>query len=683
MRLPFRQIHMDFHTSPDIENVAAAFDPEEFARTLEEARVESVTCFARCHHGYLYYDSKAFSERVHPRLANRNLLRDQIVACHKRGIKVPIYTTVQFDHFTARQHPEWLAVTEHGRPFGLFANENGEYLGAGPFDAGFYRRLCINTPYRDLLKDMVSDILETLPIDGLFLDIVWETDCCCESCKDGMERRGFDPLKLSDRRAFNLLVINGFIKEMTSHIRSLRADCSIYYNNGAVRPGNRDGLEGFTHLELDCLPGARPDGYMMFKTTALFARTLGLECVGQTGRFHTDWGDLHSFKNKEALEYECNHSLAIGAKCSIGDQLDPSGRVDKRVYSLIGSIYSEVEMKEPWCRNAQPLAEIGVLSTVEFDRGQDSLIGAVRVLQEGGHQIDILDSRSDFSQYKVLVMPDSIPFDAPLAAKVERYISNGGAMIASFESGMDRNSENFTTPTMGVRLNGNGPVDRYGNTVRGRIFSNSDYADYIIPVGAIGAGLPATDHVMYMKGTTVEALQGTEVLAAVVEPYFYRTYRHFHSHRQAPSSGKIGGAGIVKNGNVIYFAHPIFNMYAQFAPKWCKKMILNALDVLLPEPLLRHDGPSTLQAYLNRQTKANRAILHLLHYIPQRKSKFLEIIEDIIPLHDVKVSVLAPGKIKRVACVPENRPLAFTEKDGRVSFIVPIILGHQIISIES
>ncbi len=62
----FRQVHLDFHTSEAISKIGAAFDPEEFAATLEKAHVNSITCFARCHHGWLYYDSQAFPERRHP-----------------------------------------------------------------------------------------------------------------------------------------------------------------------------------------------------------------------------------------------------------------------------------------------------------------------------------------------------------------------------------------------------------------------------------------------------------------------------------------------------------------------------------------------------------------------------------------------------------------------------------------
>ena len=45
--LRFRQIHLDFHTSEFIDGIGSQFDPEEFAATLEKARVNSITCFAR------------------------------------------------------------------------------------------------------------------------------------------------------------------------------------------------------------------------------------------------------------------------------------------------------------------------------------------------------------------------------------------------------------------------------------------------------------------------------------------------------------------------------------------------------------------------------------------------------------------------------------------------------------
>src|SRR5690349_16829325 len=87
-----RQVHLDFHTSPFIPDVGSEFDAREFAKALKEAHVNSVTIFAKCHHGQCYYPTKSGTQ--HPALKGRDLLGEQIEALHSAGIRCPIYTTV-------------------------------------------------------------------------------------------------------------------------------------------------------------------------------------------------------------------------------------------------------------------------------------------------------------------------------------------------------------------------------------------------------------------------------------------------------------------------------------------------------------------------------------------------------------------------------------------------------------
>ena len=85
-----RQVHLDFHTSEFIPHIGEQFHKGAFVETLKAAHVDSITCFARCHHGMLYYPSKTHPELIHPGLENHQLLIDQIDACHEAGIAVPI-----------------------------------------------------------------------------------------------------------------------------------------------------------------------------------------------------------------------------------------------------------------------------------------------------------------------------------------------------------------------------------------------------------------------------------------------------------------------------------------------------------------------------------------------------------------------------------------------------------------
>jgi hypothetical protein len=472
---------------------------------------------------------------------------------------------------------------------------------------------------------------------------------------------------------------------MSRFVRQFNETCSIFYNAGHIGPRHRAAAEAYTHFELESLPSGHW-GYLHFPITARYARTLGLDYLGHTGKFHTAWGDFHSFKNAEALQYECFRMLAQGAKCLIGDQLHPSGKIDQHVYDLIGSVYAEVEKKEPWCTGAKAVTEIGVLTPEAFhgaglEELPPALMGITRMLAEGAHQFDIIDTLSDLSPYQVIVLPDNIPVSEALAGKIEAFLAGGGALIASFESGMNVARSDFNLEALGVRLTGEGPRAADGELVRGRHFLRGDFVDYILPRGKIGQGLPQTEHVMYMRGMEIEAQPGSQVLADLILPYFDRTYKHFCSHRQTPSAGKTGSPAIVQNGRAIYFAHPIFTQYNQNAPRWCKTLFLNAVAMLLPEPLIRHDGPSTMEVSVSAQAAENRWILHLLHYIPERRSQDVDIIEDVIPLYEIKVSVKAPQTVKAVARIPEQKTLTYEQKGDRVEFVVPKLVGHQMIAL--
>ncbi|NMB46859.1 MAG: beta-galactosidase [Firmicutes bacterium] len=668
----FRQIHLDFHTSEHIPSVGQDFDARSFASTLDKARVDSITCFARCHHGWMYFDSEKFPERIHPHLTNRDLLKEQIEACHSYGIRVPIYTTIQWDYYTAMRHPEWRVI-----------GPEGELVGTKPYEAGFYQEICVNTPYRDFIKAHVREILETLPVDGFFFDIVRQQDCSCWYCRQGMLEKGMDPTNQADRLAYNKMVLDDFKLQLSDFVRQYAPDASIFYNAGHIGPYVWESKDAYSHFELESLPSGGW-GYMHFPLTVRYARNLGIDCVSHTGKFHTSWGDFHSFKNKAALEFECFRMLALNCKCEIGDQLHPSGKIDQYVYDLIGSVYSQVEKKEPWCREARAIVEVGVFTSEEFtgERVPVATAGAVQMLQEGAYQFDILDSRSNLERYKLLILPDAIKLKPELAAKLDQFVADGGKLIVTGLSGLNPEGTAFALDSLGIRLKDNPTLADDGLPAGGReVGTCLQYVDYILPGEGVGRGLPPTEHAMYLKAVEIEAEPGTEVLADVAASYFDRTGEHFCSHRQTPSSGKVSQPAVVRNGNVIYFAHPIFTIYNKNAPRWCKQLVLNTLELLLGEPLLCHSGPSTTLATINEQPNENRWIVHLLHYVPERRSQEIDIIEDVIPLYNLEVSLKIDEPVKAVTSVPDMQALPFERKDGRLNLILPRLDGHQMIEI--
>jgi hypothetical protein len=165
-------------------------------------------------------------------------------------------------------------------------------------------------------------------------------------------------------------------------------------------------------------------------------------------------------------------------------------------------------------------------------------------------------------------------------------------------------------------------------------------------------------------------------------PYFNRTWDHFFSHRHTPSSGKRGYPGVTRNGKVIYFMHPVFAQYHANAPKWVRTLVVNAIRQLLPEPVLEIKAPSTTIAALNEQQTQNRWILHLLHYIPERRGTAFDVIQDVIPIHDVQIALRTQKKVRRVVTAPEGQVLSSTVGEMVLRFTLPKLTGHQMIAIE-
>jgi hypothetical protein len=655
-----RQIHLDFHTSEQIDGVGADFDGAQFARTLRDAHVDSVILFSRCHHGWVYYDSTVLADRRHPHLA-RNLLAEQIEACHTAGISVSVYTTVQWDIKVCRDHPEWRVLLP-----------DGQLEGTPPFEAGFYRMLCLNTPFRNFITAAIRELVETLPLDGIYLDFVRPYSCVCQYCLRGMGERGFDPENAAHRSEFGVATANEFELETSAMIRSIRPDCAITYNGGHIGTRHRDAAPAYDRFEMETLPSGGW-GYLYFPVTGRYARTLGPAVVGTTGKFHTTWGDFHSLKSRPALEYECFRMLSLGAGCSIGDQLHPRGVLDAEAYAMIGEVYRRVEALEPWCRDVRPVTDIAVVhpELVLGGRVQElppGIQGVTRMLEELGHQFDIVDDRAALTDYRVAILPDHITLDQPLTERIRSYLAGGGSVLASFESGLSRDKSAFVLDELGVTMIGDGNA-----AVRGKAYPRNDHSDYLRD--RAGAERPT-----YSRGVAIAASPDAEVLAETVASYFDRSWRRFSSHLQAPSSGRVVGPAIVGRGRCVYFAHAVFTQYERNAPPWFAAQVAAALDRLLPDPVVRHNGPSTVQVTVNAQQ--NRWVVHVLHYIPERRAAEFDTVNDVIPLHDLTIRLRIRAAVRAVTLEPSGERLPYQEKDGGLTLTLPRVEGHALVCVQ-
>lgn len=652
---PFRQIHLDFHTGPAIPDVGAEFDADAFAEQLAAARVNSVTLFAKCHHGHLYHDTRHPAR--HPGMKKGlDLLGEQIEACHRRDIRAPIYLSVQCDEFAANTHPEWRVVLPENK------------LAGAPLEACWHI-VDMSSPYQDYLAEQLAEVLKKFsPVDGIFLDMCWDQPSVSTWALAGMKKAGLNPVLEDDRNRYAHQVAMAYMARYKKIVdqASKKHAAPVAFNS---RPlwNLAEEKKFLRHVEIEALPTGGW-GYMYFPLNVRYVRTFGLPTLGMTGRFHKSWADFGGLKPQAALMYECCQMLAHGARCSVGDQLHPRGLLDAGVYDLIGAVYRHVEACEPWCEKATPVTDIAVVRAVAagyHEQPGNANEGAVRALAQLGQQFDFVPGDSAFDAYRTVIVPEGVSVTPDLAARLKKFVAKGGSVLLSGAAGFDAAGQPVLGDLQGAASEGESPFT----------------ATYMRFTGDLAKGIAAnSDHVMYERGLRLKAKAGAEGLVKIVEPYFERTWEHFSSHFQTPGDRLSPYVAAVRKGRVITCAFPVFKTYGTHGNLASRHLIGKLLDLLLPEPLLRVAAPSFVETAVTRQAK--RQIVHLLGYAPVRRAPNLDIVEEASLVRDLPLALRLPKAPKKVTLQPAGKTLPCKYRNGRAEVTLPELNGHAMVVFE-
>ncbi|MFC4778669.1 alpha-amylase family protein [Paenibacillus sp. GCM10023252] len=652
----FRQVHLDFHTSEAIGRIGAQFSKEQFQAMLRKGHVDSITVFSKCHHGWAYHPSEANEQ--HPELTF-DLLGAMIEAAHEIGVKTPIYLSAGLDEKLARKKPDWL----------IRSKEDQTNWARGFMEPG-YHQFCMNTPYLDVLLEQIEEVVKKYDGDGIFLDIVGVRECYCQYCIRSLREQGQDPRDAEAVLALGERTYANYTNRVRELVHAIKPGHGIFHNGGHIRRGRRDLAHMNTHLELESLPTGGW-GYDHFPLSARYAQTLGMTYLGMTGKFHTSWGEFGGYKHPNALRYETALSIANGARCSVGDQLHPEGVMDEATYSLIGAAYKEVEEKEAWCTEVSNVADVALLSAEAVmhaysaeDRGGLSDVGAVRMLLEGKVLFDVIDLGTEFTAYKVIILPDEILVSPQLQLRLQAYVAGGGKLLATGRSGLSLEGDAFAID-FGVKLLGTNPYQ----------------PDYFRPAFK-PANLQPAAYIFYSEGQRIALAGGTE-LGRREDPYFNRDIFTFCSHQHTPSSQNDGGPGMAQSDSGIYIAWKVFEDYATKGSLILRETVLYAIDKLLGgSPSLRTSLPAQGVVTLQHQAAESRYVNHLLYASPVKRGNGIEVIEDIIPLYDVEVELRVPDDVKGVYLAPQGTQIPYVYEEGLVRYTVPRLECHQMVIVE-
>ena len=630
-------VHLDFHTSPLIGGIGEKFDKESFSKTLVDAKIDLMTVFAKCHHGYTYYPSKIAT--MHPCL-KFNLLKEQIEAIHAAGAKAPIYITAGWSKKDADEHPEW-----HMRDF---FTKKTLYMGAQPSEDAdcdtplsdcTWVHLCVVGDYLNYLESLTREVCENFDVsDGVFFDICFFGEACgCDSCRAGMIKMGLNPDSLEDAKKYFSISHIEMMKRLTGVVHEYAKDAPVFYNGGADM--NRTEYHPYqTHYELEDLPTAW-GGYDLMPLRAKFFEKYGKHFVGMTGKFHHAWGEFGGFKNKEALRYECADMLSVGASISVGDHLHPCGELDESTYAIIGHAFDYVSKIEKYSENTCAYTDIAIW----LSHSEDSDIGASKILQNMHLEYDVVSSGDDIGKYRCVILPDRVKLSESDKSALCEFEASGGAVIASYESAFDE---------LGIRKIGKSVVDKD--------YIKCDVEDVKTPF------------LSYSSAYMVES--DGEVLAEVYEPYFNRTVGHFCGHKNTPYSlAPAKYPALTKRWGVLYFAHPVFEAYNKSGNYILEKYVSEAIKSVYSGGIITSELPSTGRVRLREGD--DFLALHVLYAPPVNRGNVC-LLPDFPKLHGVRVQIRTDRKISSVTAEPSGEPVKFEQLGDMITLELPPFSLH-------
>ncbi len=643
-----RQVHLDFHTSEFVP-VGNSFSKEQFQNALKAGHIDSITVFSKCHHGWSYHPTEV--NEMHPQL-KFDLLGAQLEACKEIDVNAPVYISAGFDEKEYLKRPEW----RHRHT--LDKKEQLQYEKEVHFHL-----LCFNTGYLDFLCQQIEEVMVKYNPCGIFLDIIAPRICYCDKCVSDMKALGIDMENAEDMDKFAQSVFNKYLEATNNAVRKHSATATIFHNSGHIPKGDYRYINSNSHLELESLPTGGW-GYDHFPLSAAYVRTLKhTEFLGMTGKFHHSWGEFGGYKHPNALIYETALSVANGAGCSIGDQMHPLSEMNMATYNLIGKAYSLIEENEPWLNDAVNVADIAVLSaeatTGNRDVGADT--GVNRMLLENSLLYNFVDTNADLSGYKLLILPDVSSYTKEAIEKIKDFAKNGGKIIATADA-LVKDGEFFLD---------------FGAEYKGE---NEFNPTYFIPEFPTVNG--KTEYVMRCNFNKFQVTDG-EIVAYMQNPYFNRTLEHFCSHMHTPNNPEDAFPGAVINGNIAYIGWDIFFAYANHGHLCFKELFTYILKRMLGDEItVFTDVPDKAVVTYTRQESEKRNILHLLFAHTTLRGKNTEVIEDTVPLYNVKCSVKCDNIPSEITLVPSNEPLDFEYINGRAEFTVPQVNIHQMVEIK-
>jgi hypothetical protein len=297
-----------------------------------------------------------------------------------------------------------------------------------------------------------------------------------------------------------------------------------------------------------------------------------------------------------------------------------------------------------------------------------SFNGFYEMLLRSHALFDVIDeealSEPAMARYDTLVLPNCACLSDESVRAITGWVEAGGGLVASFETSrydglVNRKPDFGLGQVFGVSSAGD--AFRFGST---SYVSLKD--EHAVTSGMSQKLIPAPS-----VGLAVKAATGRAV--AVFREPVERQYRPL-----PPESTPAVVVNSFGKGRSVYLAGNWGEHYCEYGLPAHLKLVGNAVQWLSRPILDVSDAPQTLEVVLREQPDEKRCLLHLINFTGEMRRPF----QNIVPCHDVGISLHADRVVRSVRSLVGKGDLPFERAGGVIRFRLPRVGTYEVVVID-
>lgn len=612
---------------------------------------------------------------MQPELGNEDRFRAVAELAKSAGLQVSGMWGPSPAPMQSQRHPDWAHRTREGGKtgWGAIADERCFHI-------------CMNTPYEDLVNQVVDQLFRDYPIDLLALDYYHEELCWCEYCRQHcLEDTGFDIN--SERTPYGREEVHRQWHEKRLDQQLLRIKETIARYDGAlvtsrVSPGvDVIFKEPHTGDWLDL----RDKGFMIRRDTGDGRATDKpvVTCTPYAHHYYVGWSKPPAHMRQEFREIGIHGSNPWPVMWDWEIMRDPRG------LDPLATVFGELKSLDTHMAGARPIRHVALAFSDKLSHEQgnhvrehsDAVKGFYDVLTRAHIPFDMvrddLLTAEGLRGYSTLVLPNVWVLSDDQVQAVRQFVSEGGALVSTFETsrytiegwdrydfalgdvfGVSHLSDHeaawcYVTPRgshpMFARLE-NGISIPHGD-LRALVNRYQDDREYrLTPVVAQIMSGESPRSGTHLK---VEADAGTQVIADLHATHKSRGSYFIKDVVPAIPGENTGYPSIVVNrfgkGTSIYFAGQPDQLFNRQGHPDYENLLADTVNWASPQAPVEIEAPNTVETTY-WELESGGYLVHILNHsydavfpappsatkVPSSREVF-RAITDVIPVHNVKI----------------------------------------------